>query len=228
MHRYYLIFSTIIALTVTNSALAQDAVAGKDIFRKCASCHQIGDGAKNRVGPVLTNIIGRPAGRFDGYKYGKSILEAGEAGLIWTPENIFAYLESPKNFLREFLNDPRAKAKMTFSIQGEQARNDVIAYLSSYSVAMNIPNNGFCVTNKSEDTHLFAVDAGDVGRELQTLNPGETLCTSEFPSPQNGFVSVFEDIEHDEGCSRLISAGKTEGLIKYADFDRCEWTSHSG
>lgn len=228
MHRFQIVIFLFVAFSTTNPAQAQDAIAGEDIFRKCASCHQIGDGAKNRVGPVLTNIIGRPAGSFAGYKYGKSILKAGEAGLIWTPENIFEYLASPKKFLRAVLNDPRAKAKMTFSIRGEQDRNDVIAYLSSFAVAMNVPNNGFCVTNKSEETHLFAADAGDVGREIQTLNPGETLCTSEFSSPQNGFVSVFEDIEHDEGCSRLISAGATEGLIKYADFDRCEWTSHAG
>lgn len=156
------------------------------------------------------------------------MMEANDAGLIWTPNNIFEYLANPKGFLRAFLDDPRAKAKMSFSLPSEQARKDVIAYLTSFRVAMNTPKNGFCVTNKSEETHLFAVDAGDVGRELQTLNPGETLCTSNFSSPQSGFVSVFEDIEHDEGCSRLISAGATEGLVKYADFDRCEWTSHKG
>ena len=143
MHRFQIVTFLFVVLSTTNPAQAQDAIVGEDIFRKCASCHQIGDGAKNRVGPVLTNIIGRPAGSFAGYKYGKSILKAGEAGLIWTPENIFEYLASPKNFLRTFLDDPRAKAKMTFSLPVEQARTDVIAYLSSFSVAMSIPKKGF-------------------------------------------------------------------------------------
>ncbi|MEO1919013.1 MAG: hypothetical protein ABGW81_04765 [Paracoccaceae bacterium] len=43
----------------------------------------------------------------------------------------------------------------------------------------------------------------------------------------NGFISVFESIKNDEGCSRFITAGNIEGMVKYADFDRCEWTSHS-
>lgn len=228
MRRFKIVTFLFVFLSTTNPSQAQDINAGEKVFKKCASCHQIGDGAKNRVGPVLTNVVSRTAGSFAGYKYGQSMKEAGEAGLIWTPENIFEYLANPKGFLRTFLNDPRAKAKMTFSLPSDQARNDVIAYLASFSLAMNTPNNGFCVTNKSDETHLFAVDAGDAGRELQTLTPGETLCTSNFSSPQSGFVSVFEDIEHDEGCSRLISAGATEGLVKYADFDRCEWTSHKG
>ena len=228
MKRFHIAFSFFVALIATPPAQAQDAAAGEDIFRKCSACHQVGDGAKNRVGPVLTDLIGRPAGSFAGYKYGKSMLQAGEAGLIWTPESIFEYLASPKAFLRTFLDDPRAKAKMSFKLPDEQDRKDVIAYLSSFSIAMNEPKNGFCVANNSADIHLFAVDAGAAGRDVQTLNPGEVLCTTEFSAPQSGFVSVFIDIDHDEGCSRLISAGATEGMIKYADFDRCEWSSHAG
>lgn len=221
--------ATILSLGIATAfpGNAQDIVAGEDLFRKCAACHQIGEGAKNKVGPVLTDVVGRPAGNYEAYKYGSSMLEAGEAGLVWTEENIFNYLYNPKDFLRAFLNDPRAKAKMTFRLKDEQDRRDVIAYLSSFQMAAMAPTNGFCVTNQSELAHVFAVDAGDAGRSVQELAPGETLCTAESGAPQNGFVSVFESIEHDEGCSRLIAAGMTEGMIKYADFDRCEWSSHS-
>ncbi|MFW8593062.1 hypothetical protein [Cribrihabitans neustonicus] len=40
-------------------------------------------------------------------------------------------------------------------------------------------------------------------------------------------VSVFENAQHLEGCSRLTPMGQSERLIRYADFDRCEWRSHS-
>jgi len=221
--------ATIIAATLSAAmpAQAQDAAAGEKLFTKCAACHQVGDGAKSKIGPVLTDVLGRSAGNFEGYKYGGSMLAAGDAGLIWTEENLFNYLFNPKDFLRAFLNDPKAKAKMSFRLKDEQDRHDVIAYLSSFTVAMAAPTNGFCVTNQSESLHVFAVDAGEDGRKLQELAPGEALCTTETDAPQNGFVTVFESLEHDEGCSRLITAGNTEGMIKYSDFDRCEWSSHS-
>jgi cytochrome c2 len=227
MRRSHIAVFVSLALSAALPVQAQDVAAGEQIFRKCASCHQVGEGAKNKVGPVLTDVLGRAAGSFERYKYGKSMLAAGEAGLVWTEENIFNYLFNPKDFLRAYLNDPKAKAKMTFRLKDEQDRRDVIAYLSSFQVAMAAPTNGFCVTNQSDLTHVFAVDAGNDGRKVQELDPGESLCTTESDDPQNGFVSVFESIEHDEGCSRLITAGNTEGMIKYADFDRCEWTSHS-
>ena len=103
-----------------------------------------------------------------------------------------------------------------------------IAGLGFSTHAQTLPSNGFCVTNQSSKTHYFAVDAGEAGRTLQRLAPGETLCTPEYDQPQNGFVSVFEALDHPEGCSRLVSAGTVEGMVKYAEFDRCEWSSHLG
>jgi len=71
-------------------AHAQDAAQGGKVFKKCKSCHMVGEGAKNRVGPNLTGVIGRPAGSMDGYKYSKSMLAAGTAGLLWHEDNVFA------------------------------------------------------------------------------------------------------------------------------------------
>jgi cytochrome c len=45
-------------------AVAQDAAAGEKVFSKCKICHQIGEGAKNMVGPVLNGVVGRPAGSY--------------------------------------------------------------------------------------------------------------------------------------------------------------------
>ncbi|OUS08703.1 hypothetical protein A9Q96_04520 [Rhodobacterales bacterium 52_120_T64] len=228
MRRSHIVAVLSLTLSAALPVHAQDAAAGEQIFRKCTSCHQAGAGARNSAGPILTDVVGRAAGSVSGYRYGKSMLAAGEAGLIWNAENIFNYLFNPTEFLRAYLDDPKAKAKMNFSLKAEQDRHDVIAYLSTFQVAKAPPENGFCVTNQSELTHVFAVDAGDEGRKVEELGPGGILCTAASDAPLNGFVSVFESAEHDEGCSRLITAGNIEGMIKYSDFDRCEWTSHAG
>lgn len=110
-----------------------DAAAGEKLFKKCSVCHKIGEGAKNAVGPVLTGVVGRTAGTFPDYKYGKSTKAAGEAGLVWDEEKIFDYLQDPKKFLRAFLDDKKAKSKMTFKLKKEEDRLNVIAYLKTFT-----------------------------------------------------------------------------------------------
>lgn len=110
-----------------------DAVAGEKIFKKCRSCHKIGDDARNGVGPVLTGVVGRQAGAFEGYKYGADLKAAGEAGLIWTQELLIEYIGDSKAFVRTYLNNPSARIKMNFRLKGEEDRQDVIAYLATFS-----------------------------------------------------------------------------------------------
>lgn len=126
--------TALFALGPTGVAHADgDAVAGKKIFKKCSVCHKIGEGAKNAVGPVLTGVVGRTAGTFPDYKYGKSTKAAGEAGLVWDEEKIFDYLQDPKKYLRALLEDKKAKSKMTFKLKKEEDRLNVIAYLKTFS-----------------------------------------------------------------------------------------------
>ena len=52
--------------------------------------------------------------------------KAGEEGLVWTDENLFKYLENPREFM--------PKNKMAFAgLKDEQERKDVIAYLKKFS-----------------------------------------------------------------------------------------------
>ncbi len=81
-------------------AMTQDAAKGEHLFRRCASCHMIGDEARNRVGPVLTGVIGRPAGSFEAFGYSDSMRAAKVSGLVWTEELVVTYLEDPTAFLR--------------------------------------------------------------------------------------------------------------------------------
>ena len=115
-----------ILVAVATPAVAQNVENGEQIFRKCRACHQVGDGAKNFVGPVLNNIMNRPAGSVEGYNYSAANKEAGQKGLVWTEENLFRYLENPAVFM--------PKTKMAFAgLKDDADRRDLIAYLKSQS-----------------------------------------------------------------------------------------------
>lgn len=218
------IIPAILYLAIAHPVIAQDAVMGEKIFKKCKSCHMIGPEAKNKTGPNLTGVIDRPAGSYEGYKYSKSMTAAGEGGLIWSEDEIFAYLENPTKYLRKRLGDRKAKAKMSLKLRHEDDRRDVIAYLATFSVA-SAPMDQVCVVNNSEHRLYFAAEAPGGPRELGTLAPGETLCST-AGSSGTGVVSVYEGPAGLEGCSRLVPSGTTEGLYRYANFDRCAWSSN--
>ena len=117
------------------TASAQDVENGEKVFKKCKACHQAGEGAKNRVGPFLTGVVGRAAGTVDGYKYSKYMVAAGESVLVWDADTLFDYLAGPSDYLKTVLDDPKAKAKMAFKLKDEEDRRDVIAYLATFSEA---------------------------------------------------------------------------------------------
>ena len=117
--------------------MSGDAEAGEDVFRKCKSCHMVvaDDGMEiqkgGRVGPNLYGVYQRQAGSLEDYSYGDSIVAAGEAGLEWNEEDFVAYVQDPKGFLAEYLDDKKSKSKMSFRLRDEQDAKDVWAYLVS-------------------------------------------------------------------------------------------------
>jgi cytochrome c len=131
-----------LGLAASGDALALDGgdpAKGENVFKKCMTCHRIGEGARNLVGPVLTGVVGRQAGTFEGYSYSALNHSAGQAGLTWTDDLIFQYLNDPNVFLKKFLTD-KGKAseatgitKMIFKLPSEDERRDVIAYLKKFS-----------------------------------------------------------------------------------------------
>ena len=129
--RIAMILTAALAFT-TPAYAAGDAAAGEQAFKRCKACHNVGPGAKNAVGPMLTGVIGRQAGTAARYKYGASMRAAGEAGLVWTEDLLAQYIADPSGFLREFLSDPKAKARMRFKLKDAQARADVAAYLATF------------------------------------------------------------------------------------------------
>jgi cytochrome c len=117
-----------------------DASAGEVAFNKqCVACHVVvtdaGEklaGRNSKSGPNLYNIAGATAGAVPGYRYGKSLAQAGaELGLIWTEETFSAYVQDPMDFLKVFLDDKGARAKMSFKVRKEEDARNIYAYLYS-------------------------------------------------------------------------------------------------
>ena len=115
---------------------------GRLAFKKqCVACHVVVDssgkklaGRNGRSGPNLHNVAGAVAGKVNGYRYGKSIVVAGaKNGLLWNEENFVAYVQDPKGFLRLFLGDKKARAKMTYKVRKERDAIYIYAYLLSLS-----------------------------------------------------------------------------------------------
>lgn len=99
--------------------------AGEKVFRKCKACHQIGEGAKNRSGPLLTGIVGRPVAKVDGFRYSGALEGMAADGLVWTPETLTAFLENPKGFAKG--------TKMSFKgLSDAEDLSAMIAYLSTF------------------------------------------------------------------------------------------------
>jgi cytochrome c len=99
--------------------------AGEKVFKKCAACHKVGEGAKNGTGPMLNGIVGHAAGAIDGFRYSKPLLKMAEAGLVWDEASLDAFLTNPKGFMKG--------TKMAFAgLKKEDDRAAVIAYLASF------------------------------------------------------------------------------------------------
>ena len=59
-----------------------DPSAGERVFKKCKSCHMVGDGAKNRSGPSLNGVFGSKIGSVDKFKYSKAFKDYSEKNII--------------------------------------------------------------------------------------------------------------------------------------------------
>ncbi|WP_353472869.1 cytochrome c family protein [Salipiger sp. H15] len=98
---------------------AADAAKGEKVFGKCRACHKV-DG-NNATGPHLDGVVGRNIDTAEGFSYSGALLQVGE---VWTPENLFHFLENPKGVA--------PGTAMSFAgLKKAEDRVNVIAYLES-------------------------------------------------------------------------------------------------
>lgn len=103
-----------------------DPVAGEKVYKQCKSCHQVGDGARHRIGPHLNGIFGRQAASHDAFRYSKGLIKIGAGGLEWHADTLDAFLENPRAMA--------TGTRMSFKgIKSKEDRLNVIAYLRTFS-----------------------------------------------------------------------------------------------
>lgn len=113
---------TEVAMAEPDPALVEE---GEGVFRKCKACHKVGEGARNGTGPALNGIVGHPAGAVEGFRYSNAMQDAAADGLVWTPEELSAFLAKPRDYMRG--------TKMSFvGLRDEEEIKAVIAYLSTF------------------------------------------------------------------------------------------------
>lgn len=69
---------------------------GAMLYKRCATCHTLDEGGRNKVGPNLYGIFGAKAGNNETFNYSK-VMTASE--IVWTDENLAAYIQNPKTFM---------------------------------------------------------------------------------------------------------------------------------
>ena len=100
-----------------------DAVSGEKVFKKCAACHSIVKGGKNKIGPALYNVVGRKVGDISDYKYSKALAAYEKE---WTFEELNGFLIKPTKWVKG--------TKMAYAgLRKEKDRASVIKYLNENS-----------------------------------------------------------------------------------------------
>jgi len=117
--------ATVVAekINITTLMALGDITSGEKIFKKCAACHSINKGGKNKIGPTLYNVVGRVVGGVDDYKYSKALASYGKE---WTFEELNGFLTKPSSYLKG--------TKMSYAgLRKEKDRASVIKYLNQNS-----------------------------------------------------------------------------------------------
>jgi cytochrome c len=100
-----------------------DISSGEKIFKKCAACHSIIKGGKNKIGPALYNVVGRQVGGVSDYKYSKALAKYERA---WTFEELNGFLLKPAKWIKG--------TKMAYAgLRKEKDRASIIKYLNQNS-----------------------------------------------------------------------------------------------
>ncbi len=110
-------------LALAAQAQAQDAASGEKVFAACRACHQVGETAKNGVGPHLNGLfVPRKAGTLEGYNYSPAMKGSG---LSWDEATF-----------NEYIKDPKGKVpgtKMVYAgLKDEKRIADLVAYLKQF------------------------------------------------------------------------------------------------
>jgi cytochrome c len=88
-----LVFVVAAIIASTGASLAQDVAAGEASFKKwCLPCHDVGEGAKVKLGPPLNGLDGRSSGTYPGFNYSEA---NKSSGITWKDDTFHEYIKNP-------------------------------------------------------------------------------------------------------------------------------------
>ena len=160
-----------------------DAARGEQLFGQCSGCHQVGQGAVDRVGPHLNFLFDRPAAEHDGYRYSNGLQRMARNGLVWDYDSLDAYIENPRALV--------SQTRMSFrGIAEQQDRDDLLAYLRTFSDnPRDIPESsptGVAVDHEVAPEILAIVGDPAYGEYLS----GECTSCHQASGAANGIPSI--------------------------------------
>lgn len=105
---------------VQAQALVPDLQRGQQLVEsRCFACHSLD---ANRAGPALRGVVGRKAGKAEGYFFSEAMAAATHT---WTVAGLKAWLTNPEKVV--------PGQEMNYYLTEAQDREDVVAYLASVS-----------------------------------------------------------------------------------------------
>jgi cytochrome c len=105
---------------VQAQALVPDMQRGQQLVEsRCFACHSLD---ANRAGPALRGVVGRKAGKAEGYFFSEAMAAATHT---WTVAGLKAWLTNPEKVV--------PGQEMNYYLTEAQDREDVVAYLASVS-----------------------------------------------------------------------------------------------
>src|SRR6202035_3013053 len=96
---------------------------GEQSAKVCLTCHNLGKGQGNKIGPDLYGVVGRQVASEPGFSYSAALKAKGGT---WTFDALNPWLANPRA-------DVPGTAMTFAGLQSEKQRADVIAYLNSNS-----------------------------------------------------------------------------------------------
>jgi cytochrome c len=113
------------AIAAVDAASAQIALPaskspdGAALFKQqCATCHTASLSDAPRLGPPLVQIVGRPAGKVEGFHYSPGL---AQAGFTWDQARLDAWLTDPQAVVPDSI--------MTYRQAKAETRAAIITYL---------------------------------------------------------------------------------------------------
>jgi cytochrome c len=96
---------------------------GEQAAKVCLTCHNMGKGQGNKVGPDLFGVVGRAVASVPGFNYSAALKAMGGT---WTFDTLDPWLANPRKDV--------AGTLMTFGgVPSQKQRADIIAFLNSNS-----------------------------------------------------------------------------------------------